>query len=61
MKREFKFEVGQYVKVASTILEINKDLSKYPAKSTIGSLTERKILTSSAMITKTKDHFLREI
>jgi hypothetical protein len=32
MKREFKFEVGQYVKVAGTILEINKDLPKYPCK-----------------------------
>lgn len=32
MKREFKFEVGQYVKVVSTILEINKDLPKYPCK-----------------------------
>ena len=34
MKREFKFEVGQYVKVAGTILEINKDLPKYPCKIT---------------------------
>ena len=32
MKREFKFEVGQYVKVAGKILEINKDLPKYPCK-----------------------------
>ena len=32
MEREFKFEVGQYVKVAGTILEINKDLPKYPCK-----------------------------
>lgn len=32
MKREFKFEVGQYVKVAGTILKINKDLPKYPCK-----------------------------
>ena len=32
MKREFKFEVGQYVKVAGTILEINKDLPRYPCK-----------------------------
>ena len=32
MKREFKFEVGQYVKVTDKILEINKDLPKYPCK-----------------------------
>lgn len=32
MKREFKFEVGQYVKVAGKILEINKNLPKYPCK-----------------------------
>lgn len=32
MKREFKFEVGQYVKVADKILEINKNLPKYPCK-----------------------------
>lgn len=32
MKREFKFKVGQYVKVAGKILEINKDLPKYPCK-----------------------------
>ena len=32
MEREFKFEVGQYVKVAGTILEINKNLPKYPCK-----------------------------
>lgn len=32
MKREFKFEVGQYVKVADRILEINKNLPKYPCK-----------------------------
>jgi hypothetical protein len=32
MKQEFKFEVGQYVKVAGKILEINKDLPKYPCK-----------------------------
>lgn len=32
MKREFKFKVGQYVKVAGKILEINKDSPKYPCK-----------------------------
>lgn len=32
MKREFKFEVGQYVKVAGRILETNKNLPKYPCK-----------------------------
>lgn len=32
MKREFKFEVGQYVKVAGRILEINKNLPEYPCK-----------------------------
>lgn len=32
MKLEFKFEVGQYVKVTDKILEINKDLPKYPCK-----------------------------
>lgn len=32
MERKFKFEVGQYVKVADRILEINKNLPKYPCK-----------------------------
>nr|DAR09451.1 MAG TPA: YorP protein [Caudoviricetes sp.] len=32
MKREFKFEVGQYVKIAEEILRANKDLPKYPCK-----------------------------
>ena len=32
MKREFKFEVGQYVKVADMILEANENLPKYPCK-----------------------------
>ena len=32
MKREFKFEVGQYVKVADMILEVNENLPKYPCK-----------------------------
>lgn len=34
MKREFKFEVGQCVKIAEEILRANKDLSKYPCKIT---------------------------
>lgn len=34
MEREFKFEVGQYVKIAEEILKVNKDLSKYPCKIT---------------------------
>jgi hypothetical protein len=34
MKREFKFEVGQYVKIAEEILKANKDLPKYPCKIT---------------------------
>lgn len=32
MEREFKFEVGQYVKIAEEILKANKDLPKYPCK-----------------------------
>lgn len=32
MKREFKFEVGQYVKIAEEILRTNKDLPNYPCK-----------------------------
>lgn len=32
MEREFKFEVGQYVKIAEEILKANKDLLKYPCK-----------------------------
>ena len=34
MKREFKFEVGQCVKIAEEILRANKDLPKYPCKIT---------------------------
>ncbi len=32
MKREFKFEVGQYVKIAEERSRANKDLPKYPCK-----------------------------
>lgn len=34
MERKFKFEVGQYVKIADILLKINKDLPKYPCKIT---------------------------
>lgn len=32
MERKFKFEVGQYVKIAEEILKANKDLPKYPCE-----------------------------
>lgn len=34
MEREFKFEVGQYVKIEEGILKANKDLPEYPCKIT---------------------------
>lgn len=34
MKRNFKFEVGQYVKIADRVLDVNKDFPKYPCKIT---------------------------
>ena len=34
MEREFKFGVGQYVKIAEEILKINKGLPKYPCEIT---------------------------
>lgn len=34
MKREFKFEVGQYVKIVEEILTANKGLPKYPCEIT---------------------------
>lgn len=34
MERKFKFEVGQYVKIADILLKIDKDLPKYPCKIT---------------------------
>lgn len=34
MEREFKFEVGQYVKIVEKILKANEDLPKYPCKIT---------------------------
>ena len=32
MKREFKFEVGQYVNIADGMLGASKDFPKYPCK-----------------------------
>ena len=62
MERKFKFEVGQYVKIADRILEINKNLPKYPCKINYRFFDGNEIfLTSSAMITKTKNLSLREI
>lgn len=34
MKRNFKFEVGQYVKIVDRVLDVNKDFPKYPCKIT---------------------------
>lgn len=34
MKRNFKFEVGQYVKIADRVVDVNKDFPKYPCKIT---------------------------
>lgn len=34
MKREFKFEVGQYVMIADRVLDANNDFPKYPCKIT---------------------------